>query len=145
MQFVKSLILVGCILVATEYSIRGSVGHIPMAIKISTADSFGIPMPIKRFDSLVNALLVKFQSDDQPKSIDDYLYLVRVANTVSFTHLIEKGGKYYDIRMLFLKKYLQKTLEITEAKPAGLSFYSEKYDLLIGGKETANNFYHLIY
>ena len=109
-------------------------------------DTLGIPMSAEQFDSLAGIILIKFQSFDDSKSLKDDIIFIRVINTIHFERLIDKSNKYDSLNNLFFKKYLNKIVDITDAKISiGMSYYSKKYDLQIGGKKTENNFYRIIH
>jgi hypothetical protein len=108
-------------------------------------DTLGIPIKAAKFDTLVNTLLGKFRTTDSSKSIDDYLSLVRVVNTIEFEDLEHKNENYDELSNLFFKKCLETTIKVTDAKISiGLGYYSKKYDIQIGGRKTRNNFYKIM-
>jgi hypothetical protein len=111
-----------------------------------TIDTLGIPISPEQFDSLASVILIKFQSFDDSKSLKDDIIFIRLINTIHFEKLIDISNKYDSLNDLFFKKYLNKIVIITDAQISiGMSYYSKKYDLQIGGKKTKNNFYRIIH
>jgi hypothetical protein len=110
-----------------------------------TTDTFGIRISIKQFDSLTQYLLVKFHSDSSLKSMEDYLQIVRVGNTIVFDQMEDNNKSYNELYYLYGRKYMPTIAKVLDAEISiGLSFYSKKYDLLIGGRKTKNNFYRIV-
>jgi hypothetical protein len=108
-------------------------------------DSLGIPISSHQFDSLVQALLIRFRSDTSVAKIDDDLLFVKASNTIAFCWLADKNENYNELFTLFSTKYVQKIAKALNAVEwKGLSYYSRQYDLLIGGGKTRNNFYRII-
>jgi hypothetical protein len=108
-------------------------------------DSLGINMPVTKFDSLVEKMINKF-STSSTKSIEDYIVITRIVNTIAFEWLFDKKKDYEEIYNMYHATILKDAVKITNAKLSkGMSYYSRKYDLQIGGSKTKNNFYELIY
>ena len=130
------------ILIALIFSINTSTDT---NINIPMQDSLGIKMERHSFDSLVMETIKKFDKDPTiDASIGDYLMFIRVENTIHFFRLLNTDKNYLKISDLFATKYLEKIVKATEAKLAkGMSYYSAKYDIQIGGQPTPNNFYRL--
>ncbi len=106
-------------------------------------DTLGIPISIKDFHSLVGSLYLKFSNTDSQKTVNDYLLFVKVYNTIGFDWLFEKGQKYHDFYILF-PKYVDKMTQVLDAKVSkGMSYYSKKYYMQIGGWRTENNCYKI--
>ncbi len=113
---------------------------------VNVQDSLGIPIAVVTFDSLVDNLLTEFKSEKNKKTISDYLTFIRVVNTIGFDNLIDKKKNYKEAYFLFFQKYLEQVVEITQARESkGFSYHSIKYNILIGGYKTANNFYRIKY
>lgn len=110
--------------------------------EISTQDSLGLPISVREFDSLVYYYLTKFDIEIGDKNIEQYLTLIRVVNTISFDFLSLLGDDYLDLRFLFNRIYFYHLDVLMDFEVSyHLGLYSKKYNILIGGKETANNFY----
>jgi hypothetical protein len=104
-------------------------------------DSLGIPISSHQFDSLVQALLIRFQSDTSVAKIEDDLLFVKASNTIAFCWLEDKKEIYHELFYLFGTKYVNKIVKVLDAQMSkGLSYYSRQYDLQIGGWKTRNNF-----
>jgi hypothetical protein len=107
-------------------------------------DTTGVLISSRGFDSLVQSLLMKFSSDTSVKLMDDYIVLVKAANTIAFGQLNESSRYCKELYDLFLFKYLNIIVKLTDAKLSkGLSYYSKKYDLLIGGGKYKTNYYRI--
>jgi len=114
--------------------------------KYRLVDTIGIVISPHEFDSLVESLLSKFKSDTSAKEIKDYLLLIRVGNTIAFDHLYDSSIKCNELFNLFASKYMDTIVKLTDATfSIGLSYYSQKYDLQIGGVKTKNNWYRIIH
>jgi hypothetical protein len=114
--------------------------------KYRLIDTLGIVISAHEFDSLVDSLSSKFKSDTSAKGIKDYLLLIRVGNTIAFDHLYESSTKCNELFTLFASKYMDTIVKLTDATISiGLSYYSKKYDLQIGGVKTKNNWYRIIH
>jgi hypothetical protein len=108
-------------------------------------DTFGIPISSHQFDSLVQSLLIKFRSDSSEKSVEDYLQIVRVCNTIAYFNMDDKRNDCDELYKLYNHKYLRKATDILGAEIGPfMSLYSQKYDIQLGGRKTKNNWYRII-
>jgi hypothetical protein len=108
-------------------------------------DSLGIVIPAHQFDSLVGFLLIKFK-DSSEKKIEDYILLVKVGNTIAFDQLFDSCRECNELYNLYLFKYMKTIAKVTDATISiGLSYYSKKYDLQIGGVRTKNNYFRIVH
>lgn len=77
--------------------------------------------------------------------MEDYLQIVRVGNTIVFDQMEDNNKSYNELYYLYGRKYMPTIAKVLDAEISiGLSFYSKKYDLLIGGRKTKNNFYRIV-
>jgi hypothetical protein len=108
-------------------------------------DSFGIRISSHQFDSLVQSLLIKFRSDSSQKSVEDYLQIVKVCNTIAYFNMEDKRTDCDELySQLYIHKYLDKARDILGAEIGpGMSLYSQKYDMQMGGRKTKNNWYRI--
>jgi len=79
------------------------------------------------------------------ETVNDYITLVKLSNTVAHELLIFKNDWYMQFRLLFLTTYLKPTVTKLEAQLSrGEGFYSHKYSLAIGGPAlNDNDFYYI--
>jgi hypothetical protein len=121
--------------------LAGTRHQASFTIKASPIDTLGIEITANQYDSMVQNSLVKFRSHNSAKSIDDYLTLVKICNTIAFDDLETKDK--LELFSLF-RVNLDTIVKVTDAILSnGGSFYSEKYSILIGGYRTKNNFYRI--
>jgi len=99
----------------------------------------GIPITKSAFDSLVQHVLIEFQSENNKRTIEDYLTFVRVEDTYLFYHLEAR------IERPLSQLYRHNFGEISKALEAhgGGSFLYSKNGMLIGGGPTKDNFYRI--
>lgn len=73
------------------------------------------------------------------------MLFVKVSNTIAFCWLEDKKEIYHELFYLFNTKYVSKIVKVLNAVEwKGLSYYSRRYDLRIGGGKSRNNFYRII-
>ena len=112
------------------YVIRGDSVRPPLGLCITKSN----------FDLTVEHVINQFESANNIKTIDDYLTFVRVYNTYGFFNLKDN----YDSTIFSVwRNNIIEITRILEAHVRGSFFYSEKYDLVIGGGRTKNNFYRI--
>jgi hypothetical protein len=97
------------------------------------------------FDFIVKSGTVIMQSSDS-LDLASTIIFIKVFNTLSRNNeLIEEDQKYRVFYDLFYKKHLTASSKVIEAGPGrGMSYYSKKYDLSIGGSIPPNSRYFII-
>ena len=99
----------------------------------------GIPIMKSTFDSLVQHVLIEFQSENNKRTIEDYLTFVRAEDTYLF-YKIEPQNEN-PLWQLYHDKF-REIFKALEAQGGGSFLYS-KSGLLIGGGPTKDNFYRI--
>ena len=102
--------------------------------KVKQNDSLEITK--SKFDSLiVNS--TSLINDSKELTIDNYIEIVRLVNTIEKNNLFDD---YKEFRDLYYLKVFKKAVHVLEASIwKGGCFYSEKYDIFIGGKTQRNS------
>jgi hypothetical protein len=98
------------------------------------------------FNLQINKFIDVMEKGNTVKTIDDYMVLVRLQNTVAYEGLFCRKEVYRHFLNLFESKYLKPTVYKLEAHVSrGGGYYSSKYKIGIGGPPPANgDFYHII-
>lgn len=99
----------------------------------------GIPITKSTFDSLVQHILIEFQSENNKRTIEDYLTFVRAEDTYLFYKLESQNEN--PLWQLYRNKFgeISKALEVH----GGGSTFFAKNGVMIGGGPTKDNFYRI--
>ena len=112
------------------------------------SDNFvrGIAISEADFNLQINKFIDIMEKGDTIKTIDDFIVLVRLLNTVAYEKLIFRKEIYMHFFNLFESRYLKPTVTKLEARESrGGGYYSPKYKIGIGGPPPANgDFYHIL-
>jgi hypothetical protein len=115
-------------------------------IRDGLADTSGIVISAGQFDALVGSLLIKFKSDTSNKTIEDYILLVKVCNTIAYDRLSDSCNECNELYNLYVFKYFKIAVKVTDATVyVGYDCYSKKYDLQFGGRKKKNNHFQIIH
>jgi hypothetical protein len=99
----------------------------------------GIPITKSIFDSLVQHVLIEFQSENNKRTIEDYLTFVRAEDTYLFYKLESKNEN--PLWQLYRNKFGE-IFKALEAHGGGSTLFA-KNGMMIGGGPTKNNFYRI--
>jgi hypothetical protein len=109
------------------------------------AESIGIPIDAGDFRGLVSIYLRSMESGidlANLPSADVFVTLVRLWNSIGYWGLYDLGDEYGRFDDLFLERYLEPAVEVLEARlTKGQAYYSERFDLTIGGFPNSNGVY----
>lgn len=103
----------------------------------------GIEILKQNFNNKVDTY-INIMSSEDTITLQDYINMVRVYNTLEMRNLVSQQKTYMEFMKLFTTKYLElaaKKLESTLTK--GMCYYSQKYNLYIGGKPHENSMYKI--
>lgn len=121
-----------------------------ISINAQSPDTFGIPIGEIEFRLIVANQLEKMKIDTFSVNIstDEAIVMVRIFNTLNvYRDMRVKDapnnyGAFYEI---FFKKYFFIIVKIIDGKIAkGMSYYSKKLNLYIGGLEHQNSQYYIL-
>ncbi len=121
-----------------------------ISINAQSSDTFGIPIGEIEFRLIVVNELEKMKIDTSSVNIstDEAIVMVRIFNTLNvYREMRVKNapnnyGAFYEI---FFKKYFFKIVKIIDGKIAkGMSYYSKKFNLYVGGFEHQNSQYNIL-
>ena len=77
-------------------------------------------------------------------TFDDYVTMVRIWNTIELQRLGPRDRDLQNYAKVFFSDYLERaSKELNCVVSKGMSFYSPKYDLYIGGKPHPNSEFEL--
>ncbi len=119
-------------------------------ISAQLSDTFGIPIGETEFRLIVANELEKMKmvTSSMYISTDEAIVMTRIFNTLNvYREMRVKDapnnyGAFYEI---FFRKYFFKIVEIIDGKIAkGMSYYSKKFNLYIGGLEHQNSQYFIL-
>jgi hypothetical protein len=106
-------------------------------------EQIGIEISQSDFDAKI-ARAIKVMSSRDSATIQDFIEFIRLHNTIEINNL-ENRKPYSVFKELFTTKYLELTIAKLEATLSkGMSYYSRKYDLYIGGKPHVNSMYKIL-
>jgi hypothetical protein len=103
----------------------------------------GIPINTEEFNNSVRKIN-NLYSSQKIENTEDYILSVRIANTLVIRGLLEESEEYKFFYENFTEKFLMQTVNALGAKLSkGMSYYSRKYDLNIGGEAHSNSIFCL--
>jgi hypothetical protein len=112
-------------------------------ITMKKANKSGIEIFLPDFNKKIEKYLNLMLSNGELNQLD-YIAMVRIYNTLEINNLISEKKTYDEFMNSFIPKFLlkaEKELEATLSK--GMSYYSKKYNLYIGGKYHNNSIYKI--
>lgn len=121
-----------------------------ISINAQSPDTFGIPIGEIEFRLIVANELEKMKIDTFSVNIstDEAIVMVRIFNTLNIYRDMRvkdapnNYGAFYEI---FFKKYFFIIVKIIDGKIAkGMSYYSKKFNIYIGGLEHQNSQYYIL-
>ena len=107
-------------------------------------------LTIKKFDSLIHNYYIKMKLTNELKdslTICDIIYIIKLENTILKNKFrFRKDQKpYIDFHNYFYIHYAQKAIKSIEGTPTyGSGFYSEKYNVSLGGFISDKRSYYYI-
>ncbi|HEV8082661.1 MAG TPA: hypothetical protein VGP55_05640 [Chitinophagaceae bacterium] len=122
------------------------------SLKLKTRDT----LTIDQFDSLVNCHHTKMKIISQDKdslTVEEAIALIKIENTLSFgvddmigrKEFESHKKKYISFDSCFMLYYIKKVIEKVEgAVTYGFGYYSERYNVLLGGHLTLPESYYYI-
>jgi hypothetical protein len=101
---------------------------------------------VDRYQTVIDNDLKRKSSDSDPEpTVDDYVSMVRIWNTIVFMRMGTNEPALAHFASSFLPAYAERISRALGALPTkGMALYSKQYDLYIGGKPHANSQYRLI-
>ncbi|HEY4326321.1 MAG TPA: hypothetical protein VGN20_20210 [Mucilaginibacter sp.] len=115
--------------------------------RISVSQSDGIPISQGDFDHLVKKFTKTFEKGDSIRKISEYIKVARLFNTIYYSdlHNVEKYKRFLNLYIYSSRKYLEETIKALGAQlQKGLSYYSEKYGIGLGGDLEGDNVYEIL-
>ncbi len=101
--------------------------------------NIGIPIETQAFLKLVANFTEKMTNKEE-LTVDDHLTSVRILNTIQANKLSDKDDRYEKYIELYRLEYMQQSVSKLEATlTKGMSWYSKKHDIYIGGKPHKNS------
>jgi hypothetical protein len=83
---------------------------------------------------------------DSSFSVPEFIQLAKIWNTIPLFGLEQKDDSFKTFNKLFFPKYVNEAASHLGALPdKGMSLYSKKYDLYIGGRPHENSHYKIIF
>jgi hypothetical protein len=104
----------------------------------------GIPLSQVEFNNSVDRINELYSSGNISLK-RDFILSVRIYNTITLDRMINENERYKLFYDNFTTEYFPKTVEKLKASLSkGMTFYSKKYDLYIGGQRHANSAFCLM-
>jgi len=105
--------------------------------------NIGIPIEAQAFLTLVTQALEKM-ANTADFSTDEHITLVRIWNTIQANKLSDKQATFKRYTEQYRTTYMPQAIAKLEASlTKGMSWYSQKYDIYIGGIPHENSQYQL--
>lgn len=99
---------------------------------------------LNEFDKKVNHY-ASFTRSNDTLSIETAIDLVRICNTIGFSKTLNASEVYHNFVRYFYSECIELVVTKLEAVPSrGLSYYSEKHNISIGGSIHMNSKYCII-
>lgn len=133
-------------IILVTLSISSGFGQVmpkEQAKKMSFETNVGIPIDGDEFERRVLDLVTRM-ADKAQFEVNDQITLVRIWNTLQANKISDRSSALKRYTELFRARYLNDLvtkLHMTLTK--GMAWYSEKYDLYLGGKPHPNSQYKL--
>lgn len=130
------LILLGVIILITSCTILKNKNQEEM----NQNNNIGLPISKVDFDQYVQTYLNKLNDSNDSLSIDDYIILTRIWNTIEINNLNDENKLYNEIVEKYYPKIFEEATKLMKAKLSkGMAMYSEEYDLWFGGRPHGNS------
>jgi hypothetical protein len=108
-------------------------------IEIQNMDTIGIEIKRQSFDSLILVYSTKIK-EGNISSIDEHIIVIRIINTLNQSSYFD--STYKELINLYYINIFDKSVFLLQATPwKGGCYYSNKYDIFIGGKRHQNSKY----
>jgi hypothetical protein len=96
------------------------------------------------FEYLIKNEFDLMQKNDS-LTIEKAIIRIRIYNTIAHNTNLQLAEDYKQYNAIFFEKYIEKSAQILEALPSrGMSYYSKKYNLYIGGIPHKNSQYCIL-